>query len=96
MIEPKQLATINLDTENINVEDILDTDNILGWLDNYFIFRDVPLKDIMHTLSKWYGEDLVIKDNMDRNITAQFKKDTPLKEILESLGLIIGAKLQVL
>jgi len=43
------------------------TADIVAWKDGYFIFDNVPLHDIMKSISRWYNVDVFFKDNINSN-----------------------------
>lgn len=95
MMSPNQLSEINEITNSNTISNITnnDSENIVGWLDGFFIFNNVEVKEVIKILSTWYQVKLNIDVNLNDRITARYKRDTPLEEIVESLKIITNKKI---
>lgn len=63
MVKPHQLAEYNKSRQSLQVKDV-DIEPYISWHYGELIFENRSMKDIMNTLSLWYGIDIVI-DNKD-------------------------------
>lgn len=92
MISPNQLLVVNelTNSNTISNVEINDRENIIGWLSDVFIFNNIEVKEIVKILSIWYGEELIIDNNLNERVTARYKRNTSLQEIIESLEIITG------
>lgn len=95
MMHPNQLSEINEMTKSNTISKITvsNRENIVGWLGDIFIFNNVEVKEVIKVLSIWYGVELNIDVNLNDRITARYKRDTPLEEIIESLETITNKKI---
>lgn len=95
MMHPNQLSVVNEITNSNTISNVSTTsrENIVAWLNDIFIFNNVEINEIIETLSKWYGEELIVNDNLNECITARYKRTTPLNEIIESLGIITSKQI---
>lgn len=95
MMHPNQLSEINEMTKSNTISNITvsNRENIVGWLGDIFIFNNVEVKEVIKVLSIWYGVELNIDVNLNDRITARYKRDTPLEEIIESLETITNKKI---
>ncbi len=55
---PNQQSTLDTKTNRIEV-DIVNVNNEISWRNGVFSFIDMPLKDIMKVLSRWYDVDVI-------------------------------------
>lgn len=94
MMHPNQLSEINEMTKSNTISNITiaNRENVVGWLGDLFIFNNVEVKEVIKVLSTWYGVELDIDVNLNDRITARYKRDTPLEEIVESLKIITSKK----
>lgn len=69
------------------VKDV-DTYYYTAWKDGYFMFRDVPLKEIVGVLCNWYGMHYEFSDSWLENIrlTARLKKYDDIDSIVKVLS----------
>lgn len=75
-----------------NVKQV-DVRKYIGWKDNYLLFDNDPMKEVMERLSDWYGVDIVIADKTIENMrfTAMFD-DLKLMQIIDILELSSNLK----
>lgn len=64
-----------------------DTDNVFGWKDQKLVFRDQDLISIGEELSRWYGVEVAINDqvNVQKKITGLYH-NASLREVMEGLS----------
>lgn len=79
LIKPGQQAVINRGAEN-NTPEILtgvDLQKVMAWKNGFFNFENVPLKEVMKQLERWYDidvkyegqtPDVIFKGGMDRGV----------------------------
>ena len=66
--------------------DLVDTEGAVAWKNGYFLFKDVPLKVIMHQLSRWYNIEIVYNgEPKDETFNGLIKRNSNLSRILNVL-----------
>lgn len=95
MMTPNQLSVVDELTNSNTITDVAtsDQENIVGWLNDIFIFNNVDIGEVVKILSAWYGEELKVDNSRKETITARYKRDTPLDEIIKSLETITSKKI---
>ncbi|MFV0564939.1 MAG: FecR family protein [Flavobacteriaceae bacterium] len=85
-LKPNQQSKFNISSETISVSTI-DVYNETSWKDGVFSFENMPLKDIMGVLSRWYDIDVVFenRDLMPQEFIGVLSKDQPIEEILKTI-----------
>lgn len=77
----------------VTVASGVDLDMYVGWTDGRISFRDMPLRDALPRLSRWYDIELRLSD--DRlaalPLSASFK-DEPLTQVLQILDITLGVR----
>ncbi len=66
----------------------VDVRKYTGWKDNYLLFDNDPMKDVLERISHWYGVDIQVADRSIESMrfTAQFD-DLKLAQIIDILEL---------
>ena len=85
-LRPGQQAFI-ADGGSIDVRKV-DTRYYTGWVDNLFTFWEVPLREIMNELEKWYGCTSRFEDSKLENImyTTMVKRYPDIDGVLRILS----------
>jgi ferric-dicitrate binding protein FerR (iron transport regulator) len=70
-----------------------DVMGLTHWTDGRLEFHDVPLRDALPALARWYGLDLVLGDSTLGSVplTASFR-DEPVTEVLHIVAVTVGAR----
>lgn len=86
VLVPGQKAVVG--KQGIGVEKF-DVESEIAWKDNYFIFKDKNIKEIMVFLSRWYDADvLYIGDEWeDKTFTIRMSRREKIEEILSIIEL---------
>lgn len=63
----------------------VDVHQFTSWKDGWFVFHDVPLRDIMEELSRWYDVEVNLADLPDVNYYGEFSRSLPLSKVLEMI-----------
>jgi transmembrane sensor len=68
-----------------------DTAALTGWRHGHLEFADVPLRDALSELSRWYDLDLRVRDDVDgaRRLTIAFT-DAPADDVLHGIARTLG------
>ena len=80
---PNEQSDLNLETNNISITTV-DVYNETSWKDGVFSFENMPLKDIMKVLSRWYDMDVTIenKAQKEERFIGTFNKSNSIEDIL--------------
>jgi ferric-dicitrate binding protein FerR (iron transport regulator) len=88
ILKPKQQAAINIQNKEITIA-VVDVYNATSWKDGVFSFKELSLKEIMKTLSRWYDTDVIFINKELENI--KFNGVLNKKQNIEHILLIIKA-----
>ena len=84
-LSPGQLFTYNKETETYTVENT-DLTSITSWVEDMFVFRKEPIKNIMKILSRWYNINISVSKEVENvRYTGVLMSKKPLKETLDLL-----------
>lgn len=91
-LTPGELFQYDAGKNAYNVKTV-DVRKYIGWKDNYLLFDNDPMMEVMERLSDWYGVDIVIADKAIDNMrfTAMFN-DLKLNQIVDILELSSNMK----
>ncbi|MGN6417460.1 MAG: FecR family protein, partial [Pseudobacter sp.] len=82
LLRPGQQAVVK---ESISVSQA-NVDAALAWTNDLFYFTDLPLKDMMRQLSRWYDVEIVYEGELPQiGFWAQISKKRSLAEVLASI-----------
>lgn len=72
-----------------------DTESEVAWKNNYFIFKDRNIQDIMTSLARWYDADVQYQQGVnweDKNFTVRMSRRENIGEILSLIELTQSVK----
>ncbi len=75
-----------------------DTESEIAWKNNYFIFKDRNIQDIMASLARWYDADVQYQqgvDWVDKNFTVRMSRRKNIAEILSLIELTQSVKFEI-
>lgn len=80
---PNQQSSVNLENNKITVSSI-DVYKEISWKDGVFSFENMPLKDVMKVLSRWYDVNVIFENKSLETITFNggLKKKQNIQDIL--------------
>lgn len=86
ILKPGQMGISNETNSDFSIQKV-NTDLYTAWYKGQLSFKDLPLRDLMFVLSRWYNVDMEIVDNDLSNITfsGRLKRHESLSVILERL-----------
>lgn len=89
-ISPNQQAQWDRKNVALEVREV-DPGLFMAWRNGQFIFRQDRLEDIMRTLARWYGVEVVFSDESIKNMTFAGKLDrsediAPILNVLKATG----------
>lgn len=82
LLKPGQQATVkqSVTVSNANV------DAAVAWTNDLFYFTDLPLKDMMRKLARWYDVEVVYMGEIPSvGFWAQISKNKKLSEVLATI-----------
>ena len=81
---PNQQATINYESDKINIEEI-DVSQEISWINGLFSFNEKPLDKIMIVLSRWYNTDVVFANSKQKKFvfTGILERTETVEDILK-------------
>lgn len=65
----------------------VDIDEVMGWRNGLFVFKDADIKTIMEQLALWYNVEVVYKGKINYQFNAVFPRSERLERILHLLQL---------
>ncbi|MEN9598963.1 MAG: hypothetical protein RL596_1274 [Bacteroidota bacterium] len=65
----------------------IDTEEVMAWKNNLFIFKSTDLRTIMRQISRWYDVDIAYKGNVDMRFTGQIVRNSNVSRVFEMLKL---------
>lgn len=73
-----------------------DPDVVLAWTKGIIHFKDANIKEIIHTLERWYGVTFTIHRTLDmeKDFSFRYEKKS-LEEILQGLGFAFGFEFEI-
>ena len=88
---------VHYKANNIITVTSVETSYFTSWKDGFLEFRNVPLSEVAARLGKWYNSDIIIQDDVLKNIQyrATFK-DESLERILTLLTLTAPIKFEII
>ncbi len=94
VLKPGQKAIVSKD--GIGVEKF-DIESEIAWKDNYFVFKDKNIKEIMSFLSRWYDADVVYagEEWADKTFTIRMSRRENIQEILAMLELTKSVRFKI-
>ncbi len=75
----------------------LDKGLITGWMDNKFVFIDMPLAEICQEIEKWYGVSILIEDEQlkTEKYTSVIRRTTTVSQLMEMFKLTTGINYKI-
>ncbi len=62
-----------------------DLETALAWKDRQFIFKMMPLSDVMKQVANWYDARIIYQDNITEHFNARIPRDVPVSKLLHLL-----------
>lgn len=85
-LQPGQQSAISKEGK-INVNDRVDTDEAIAWVNGRFQFKSADLKTILRQISRWYDVDVVYKGNVNVHFTGPIPRSEYVSKVFEKLAL---------
>lgn len=84
-----QQITYFPETNSFHTEDVL-PEHFNGWINGQLVFKRTDVMEVASTLSRWYNKKVEVSGyvpGMACTFTANFRTDTPLHDVLETLSI---------
>lgn len=83
---PRQQSSLNTTTGDLEVK-MVDVYNEISWKDGVFSFEELPLKEIMKVLSRWYDIEVVFenKNIENKEFIGLLRKDQNIEKIISKI-----------
>jgi ferric-dicitrate binding protein FerR (iron transport regulator) len=85
-IKPGEQAVRAMQGE-LSVTDSIDREEITGWKEGVFAFRDEPIEKIMQQVARWYNVDIKYEGKVDHHFNATIDRHVPVSKLLHLLEL---------
>lgn len=73
--------------EGLRMKAGVDTAEVLGWKQGWFIFHDASIENIMRQVERWYGVEVVYEGKTGQLFNARILRGEPLHRLLHLLEL---------
>lgn len=95
-LTPGMQAKQNKETGEVDTR-LVDVSDYTAWMSDMFVFRDKELQYIMHSISKWYGCQVVFENPAKREIiyTGKIPRTNSLEQVIRSFGLTAEVDLKL-
>ncbi|MBV4357332.1 FecR family protein [Pinibacter aurantiacus] len=83
ILVPGQQA--NIEPSGTVTTGVASMQEVTGWKDDNFVFKDEPIENIMRQLARWYDVDISYQGKIERHFNASISRKEPLSKILRLL-----------
>ena len=83
---PGEAAAIGINSQLVKSK--FDLEKAFYWKEGILVFESIPFREVVQSLERWYATEIIVKNPPTNRvrISGEFKKNTYLKDVLESLG----------
>lgn len=87
ILKPGQQALLNEESK-IDIDNSIETNEIIAWKDGMFNFNSLPLRSIMKQIERWYDVDLQYDgENREKHFSGIFSRTDNISEIFKMMQL---------
>ena len=95
ILSPQQHAVLNDPDNSFNIRPSKLQD--VAWLRNQLVFNNLPLREIVKQLDRWYGVTITVTEiNLGRQRYTGTYNNPPLNKLLDQLGYVMGFKYNII
>lgn len=95
LLKPDQMALTDMTNSTLTLNPA-DTEEVMAWKDNMFIFSNENIVSIMRRLSRWYDIDVVfIGNNKNVNFGGNYSREKTLANLLKNIELTEKVKFEI-
>jgi transmembrane sensor len=62
-----------------------DLETALAWKDGLFVFKQAPIEEVLHQVSRWYDADIDDRVNISEHFNATIPRNVPVSKLLHLL-----------
>jgi transmembrane sensor len=84
VIKPGQQVVLTHNSP-FTIHDNIDSEEITGWKDGWFVFHDAPIELVMRQVERWYDAKIVYKGEIKELFNATILRKEPLSKLLHYL-----------
>ena len=84
VIKPGQQVVLTHNSP-FTIHDNIDSEEITGWKDGWFVFHDAPIESVMRQVERWYDAKIVYKGEVKELFNATILRKEPLSKLLHYL-----------
>ncbi len=70
----------------ISVAKHVNTEEVMAWKNELFLFKDAQIETIMRQVARWYGVEVVYEAKPDHHFNATIKRGEPIEKLLGFLA----------
>jgi|GEM_PF-6394311 len=96
-IKPGEQAVYSKIEKNIEIRKV-NAEVYCSWKDGYYTFMDTPFRDVIETISKYYGVEIVLEgeaQNFDKKISGKLVRDNTITQTLDKIKLLLPFEYKV-
>jgi len=96
ILKPNQQARLLTNSKLISITKV-DTEPIIAWHKGQFLFKNERLEDIMKSLARWYGFNVIYTDECIKNIRCdgRIKRSETLEPVIDIIKSINNLKIKI-
>jgi ferric-dicitrate binding protein FerR (iron transport regulator) len=95
IIKPNEQAQVGKNGQ-VNVTSNVNVESVFAWRDGEFTFSNASINEIMNEAAKWYGIEVVYKDQIDQRFGfVGIDRNMPISNLLKNLETIGGVHFEV-
>lgn len=91
LLMPNEQLVINKATGSYQ-KLIVNADKYNMWTKGALYFKSTPISEVVKTISRWYGKDIVLKDTIDNHFISGEHDNKSLEAVLEAINFSTGLK----
>lgn len=66
----------------VTVSSSVNVDEAVAWKNGMFMFKDLPIKDVMRQVARWYDAEIVFEGKTDEHFNATIYRKEPVEKLL--------------
>lgn len=95
LLRPNQQALVRARASAIELKEV-DTETILAWKNNYFIFDDISIQEIMRQVARWYDVEVTFLAGVSSpKIGGTFSRSKSIEDLLGKLAKLANVRFKI-
>jgi ferric-dicitrate binding protein FerR (iron transport regulator) len=96
MLKPGDQAAISQAAAIPGIEiTAVQTDNVIAWKSNLFLFEKTPMQEVLRQLSRWYNIKIIYKTPLAFTFNGEISRSEPFSRVLQLLRVTEKMKLDL-